>query len=312
MKTKNFEMTMSDGNKNFVYQWIPDGKVESVVVISHGMAEHALRYAEFAGFLCENNCAVICEDHRGHGKTAWLESGKSEDWKKNLGCFCSDGFVRSSEDVFEEISYAKNEFPGVPVILCGHSYGSFLSQRVIELHGHSFDKAILLGTAGPRRFLMFFASIFGMAIKAVLGPDKNSKILNTLAFGSYNNRIKNKRTENDWISSDPDAVDRYNADELCGFQCSCNFMCNLFLGFRKIHKTSQMKKIPVELPVLLLAGKDDPVGDYGKTVEKLYREYLKYGMKKVEFKLYDNARHELLNEFCRKDVMDKILKFIKS
>lgn len=305
MKYETFEMTMSDGNKNFIYEWSADENVEFVVVLSHGMAEHGLRYEEFANMLCENNGALIVEDHRGHGKTAAI-NGMPLGWLAE-----KDGFKRVADDIHEEILYARKKYEGAKVVLCSHSFGSFIGQYVIENYGKDVDKAIIMGSAGPRKMTVAFAKVLGGIVKFFCGSKHYSKLIHNATFGAYNKKIKSPRTGNDWLSSDPMQVDIYQMDKLCGFVCTCGFMSDLFWGLSVIHKDKNMKKVPKDLPVMIVAGKDDPVGDYGKTVTKLADIYKANGVKKLNFKLYDGARHELLNEKCKYEVIDDIMKFIK-
>ena len=152
------ELAMSDGNVNFVYHWIPV-ETESVVVLSHGMAEHAARYARFAEFLAKNKIALIAEDHRGHGKTGL----KAQTDGTGMPGFLADkdGFNLVTEDIHEEILYAKKIFPGKKIFLLGHSFGSFIAQNVIEKYGDEIAKAVLCGTAGPRLLTVAFANFIG-------------------------------------------------------------------------------------------------------------------------------------------------------
>lgn len=305
MKYESFELTMSDGCRNVVHCWMPESTPEAVIVISHGMAEHGLRYENFAEYACSNNCGVICEDHRGHGKTAEING-------TGLGWVCSKGgFARSAADIHEELVYAKEKFPKAKIVLMGHSYGSFLSQYVIENYGDDMDCAILLGTAGPRNLLMFFGKNLARLIKFFHGSRYVSSFVNFLSFGPYNSRIKNRFSKAAWISSVDETVKKYDADPLCGFDCSVGFMYDLMDGFTIIHNKKNMKSIPKNLRVMVHSGSEDPVGDYGKTVKNLVEIYRKNGIN-VDFKLWDNARHELHNEFCRQEIYEKILQFINS
>lgn len=305
MKYENFELEMSDGNKNFIHQWSCDDVVEFVVVFSHGMAEHGLRYEEFASYVCENNGVLIVEDHRGHGKTAALNGVP-------LGWICDKGgFFRCAEDIYEEILYAKKKYPGKKIILASHSFGSFVAQYVIENHGQEIDKAILMGTAGPRNALVRGGLLVAALVRAFKGSKYVSPLINELSFGSYNARYKNPRTEFDWISSDPSSVDLYMMDKMCGFDCSCGFMYDLLCGFLNIHSKAGLRKVPSDLPVFICCGKDDPVGSYGKTVKKLADAYRKNGVKDVTLKIYDGMRHELLNDRCRYEVIEELVKFMK-
>lgn len=304
MKYENFSLKMSDGNSNVIHMWTPELEPEFVVVLSHGMAEHALRYEELASFICENGGAIVIEDHRGHGKTAELN-------KMNLGVIGNISYKRCAEDIHEEIVFAKNKFPGSKIILIGHSFGSFLAQYNIENYGKEIDKAILLGTAGSRPLTIAAAKVFGFIVSAFTGRSKNSSLLNKLTFGANNSKIKNPKTDSDWISSDPVSVDIYKMDRMCGFVCSSGFMLNLYRLLGNIHKKRNMKKIPKELPVKIMAGTDDPVGLYGKSVSKLASIYCRNGIRDLSLKLYSGARHELLNDKCRYDVINEIIAYCK-
>ena len=303
------ELAMSDGNVNFVYHWIPV-ETESVVVLIHGMAEHAARYARFAEFLAKNKIALIAEDHRGHGKTGL----KAQTDGTGMPGFLADkdGFNLVTEDIHEEILYAKKIFPGKKIFLLGHSFGSFIAQNVIEKYGDEIAKAVLCGTAGPRLLTVAFANFIGGIIKFFEGAKKQSRFMNFLTFGLSNSKIKNRRTDFDWLSRDKNEVDLYIKDELCGFDATNGFLCDIYSGLRQIHKKSNILKIPKDLPVFLVAGTADPVGSYGKTVKKLFDCYKKSGMKNVSMRLYEGARHELFNEINREEVMDDILHFLQS
>lgn len=299
---------MSDGNVNTVYQWIPE-TVSHIVVLSHGMAEHAARYERFAEFLNRNGIALIAEDHRGHGKTGLKaqDSGTG-----SLSVLAEkDGFSRVSQDIFEELEYARSLFPGAQLVLFGHSFGSFIAQDVIERHGSILDRAVLCGTAGPRPFTVALAKCIGKIVQAFQGREKTGRLLNFLTFGSSNARIKNRRTEFDWLSRDAGEVDFYVNDPLCGIPATNGFLYDIYSGLSWIHKKKHIAMIPKDLPVLIAAGTADPVGSYGKTVKGLYRCYRKAGMNNVSLMLYEDARHELLNEINRDDIMKDILKFIQ-
>lgn len=304
MKYENFQLEMSDGKKNVIHQWTPEVEPDFVVVLSHGMAEHALRYEELASFVCENNGAIIIEDHRGHGKTAEING-------LPLGDIGKVNFRRCAEDIHEEIVYAKKQFPGAKVVLIGHSFGSFLAQYVIENYGRELDKAILLGTAGPRPFLISGGRILAAIVKLFFGRSHTSMLLHNLTFKPYNAKFKNARTDSDWLSSDTLSVDMFKMDKLCGFVCSTGFMYNMLTLINNIHKPRNLNKISRELPVKLLSGMDDPVGSCGKTVSRLASIYCALGMKDVSIKLYNGARHELLGDKCRYDVINEIISFCK-
>ena len=304
-------ITMGDGNKNVMHSWIPDSvdSVKMVMVLSHGMAEYAARYERFASVLTAEGIALFAEDHRGHGETADLAE------KEGTGKFgyLSDknGFLRVVEDIHEEILMVKKDFPGKKVVLFGHSFGSFVSQCVIEKYGDLLDGCVLCGTAGPRPLTIAFAKTVGALVCAFGGKKKKSPLIDKLSFKPYNSKIKNPRTDFDWLSRDEKQVDAYMAHPWCGFVCTGEFYRELFRGLGLVHKKSMMAAIPKKLPVLFIDGTGDPVGDYSKTVVALKEIYVKNGMDDVEIKLYDGARHELLNETNHEEVERDVLAWTK-
>lgn len=310
MKYEKIVMKMSDGNENTVHSWIPDGAVKGVVVLSHGMSEHASRYGGFGEALAREGYALYGEDHRGHGETA-LNAQKNGSGR--LGYLADkDGFFRVVDDIHEEVLKVREMYPGKKIVLFGHSFGSFVSQCFIEKYADSIDGCVLCGTAGPRPAVIAGGKILASVIAPFKGRKNVSVFVDRMAFGAYNKRIRNPRTLFDWLSRDNAQVDKYMVDDLCGFECTVGFFLDMFSGLSYIHKSSHMKAIPQNLPVLFIAGTGDPVGDYGETVKNLAEIYNKNGMKNVTLKLYPEARHELLNEINRAEIEQDVLNWIKS
>ena len=301
------QLGMSDGNVNTIYVWQAD-QTRCCVVLSHGMCEYALRYSSFAAFLAEAGITTVAEDHRGHGKTA-LAAQKAGTGELSFLAE-ADGFNRVVQDVCELISYTKEHFPSTPVFLFGHSFGSLVAQSVIEQHGDMVDKAVLCGTIGPRRALIAVANAVGSLVKALEGAHRKSTLLYFLTFGFNNAHIKGAKTPFDWLSRDEAAARAYADDPLCGVQPTNGFLCDIYSGLRQIHRRAAIASIPKQLPVLIIAGTDDPIGSRGKTVRRLFAEYQRAGMTRVTMKLYEGARHELLNETNRDEVMGDVRSFL--
>lgn len=302
------KITMTDGAQNVLHCWIPEGEARAVVLLSHGMAEHASRYAAFAEFLCGYGIALYAEDHRGHGETALL-AAKAGTGK--LGYLADkDGFFRVADDIHEEALLLRGRYPDKKLFLFGHSFGSFISQCFIEKYGTDIDGVVLCGTAGPRRATSAFARAMAQ-LMGVCGRKTVLPLMDKLVFGSYNARIRPQRTPVDWVSSDPASVDAYVADPWCGFTCTVGFFQDMFSGLCFIHARKNLARIPAALPVLLIAGTDDPVGSYGRTVQALADVYRSNGIADVQLKLYDGDRHELLNERDRAQVQDDVLAWLK-
>lgn len=312
MQMKSFMMKMDDGYELCLNRWQPDAEeeIKGVIQLHHGLAEHSLRYDRFGSILAENGYVLNAYDMRGHGRSA-------ENAEKNgTGVFGKladkKGFDRAVLDLKSVIENLKHDFPGKKTILFGHSFGSFVSQGFIEEYGNEIDACILSGTAGPRPALVTVGSIAAHIITFFTGKNTYMPLLEKLSFGSYNEKINPIRTKCDWLSRNELNVDMYIMDNWCGFPLTNSFYCSMLEGLSKIHKSGNIKKIPVSLPVYFIYGSDDPVGSYGKTIKALYNIYKANGMEKVDIKEYPGDRHELLNEndkeTVEKDVIDWISK----
>lgn len=310
MKYELKKVTMSDGNVNAFHSWLPDGEIKACLIISHGMAEHGKRYERFASVMTNIGYAVYCEDHRGHGETAKLQELNGTGGFGYLAD--KNGFFRVVDDIHEEVGKIKEWNPGKKVVLFGHSFGSFITQCFIEKYGKDIDSVVICGSAGPRNATVGAAKCIGAVVNIFASRKKPSKFMDNAAFGSYNKRIKNPRTPVDWLSRDEAEVDKYIADDWCGFVCTLGFFRDMFNGLTYIHKKSNMKKVPVNLPVLFIDGTGDPVGDYSKTVVKLSKIYKANGVKDVTLKLYEDARHELLNETNRDEITLDVVNWIEN
>ena len=296
---ENFKFKDSDGIELNVYKWIPKGEKIGVVQISHGMTENVLRYDEFAEYLNDKGFIVYGHDHRGHGLTART--------KEDLGYISdNEGFDWLVRDLYELISNAKQENIGLPIYLFGHSMGSFVSQRFVELHGKDIDGLILSGSNGePTKLTPFGILISRLEIK-LFGRKHTSKVMDKLSFGNFNKKFKPNRTPYDWLCSVDSEVDKYIANEHCGFVCSSSFYYDLLRGLKEIHNEKNFISIPNELPIYILAGDMDPVGFFGKGIMNLYEKLKNNGIKDVKYKLYKDKRHEILNEDNKEEVMNDI------
>lgn len=296
---ENFKFTDSDGVELNVYKWQPDGKILGVVQLVHGMAENILRYDEFAKYLNNKGFIVYGHDHRGHGLTAKT--------KEELGYLAdNEGFEWLVRDLYELMMKVKEENKGLPIYLFGHSMGSFVSQRFIELHGKEIDGLILSGSNGePTKLTPLGILLANMEIK-LFGRRHRSKMMNQLSFGGFNNKFKPNRTSYDWLCSVDSEVDKYIANKYCGFICSASFYYDLLRGLKTINKKDNFKAIPKDLPIYILAGDMDPVGFFGKGIINLHNKLKSTGVNDVKYKLYKNKRHEILNEDNKLEVMNDI------
>lgn len=289
----------------FARSWAPEGKeIKGVLQISHGMAEHGERYEELASFLCEAGYAVIINDHAGHGRSI-----NSDD---DLGYFNGDknkagiGFV---EDVHKLTLIAADEFKK-PVILMGHSMGSFVARHYITKYSSDIAGAIICGTSGPNPAAgagILIASL----VEKVKGPKYKSEFINSVAFGAYNKRCEG-RTPFDWLSVNKENIDKYIADPYCGFLFTLSGYKNLFEVLKFVSEPSWFTSVPNALPMYLIAGTEDPVGMYGKGVKTVFDKLKETGHSNVQIKLYEGDRHEIHNEDDRFDVYADIASWCDS
>ncbi len=291
---------MSDGETVVCHVWIPESEATAAILISHGMGEYAGRYERFARAATERGYAVFAPDHRGHGETA----GSPD----RFGYLADgDGFSRVRDDLAEIADRIETRFPGMALMLLGHSFGSLVAQHFIETYGARLRACVLSGTRGPNRAESFFGHLAAVAVSRAVGRRTPSPLLDRLAFGANNSRFPDRKSEGAWLSRDEEEVRKYEESPLTGFVCAAGFYEDLTAGLMKIHAPAALARIPRDLPVLLASGSDDPVGGYGKTVSDLARRYRAMGMEDVTLSLYPGARHEILNETNRDEVTADIL-----
>ncbi len=282
--------------------WQAEGEPKAVLQIIHGMAEYAQRYAPLAEFLAKRGITVCAEDHLGHGKSVTGED--------KLGYFADRlGYVPVLEDIRALTEIVKVKNPGLPYMVMGHSMGSFFCRKYIALYGQELAGAIIMGTGYKGALTTGAAKLATRTVALFKGWAHRSKAIDNLAFGKYNDRFE-KRTGFDWLSADPKNVDAYIADPLCGVPFTCNAFYGLFGIISAACKGSAIKAVPEKLPLYLVAGADDPVGDYGKGVEKLYDKLASAG-KNVSMTLYRGCRHEIANDLCAPQLYEDIAAFIE-
>jgi alpha-beta hydrolase superfamily lysophospholipase len=282
----------SDGFELVVDRRLPAGPPRAAVVIAHGMAEHALRYRRFAGELAERGYAVYAPDLRGHGRTA------GDDAK--LGWGGDDGWNGMLRDLQRVAERVRTDLPGVPLVLFGHSMGSALSQRFAQLHGAELAALILSGSFGsaPNIGAGIAAS---QAVRLIRGDRAPSPLQRTM-FADFNKPFP-QRTGFEWLSRDDAEVRAYAGDPRCGFTFSNRLMLDMLRGYVETWKPANERKIRAGLPVLLFSGQLDPVGRQTQSVAALAARYRALGLTDVETIFYPDARHEMLNETNRDEVV---------
>lgn len=292
----------ADGHAIPVITWRPKDKPAAILQIFHGLSEHAERYARFANASTAAGYAVVAHDHRGHGR-ACPESG--------LGHFSdADGWTLILQDAKSVQDDAGRQYPGLPVVLFGHSMGSYLAQDFVMRHPHSVSALVLSGSTSPSRLKVRLGRWVARWEALRRGRQHRSKRLNAMGFGAFNRRVEPARTPFDWLSRDPAEVDRYIADPLCGAVASASLWQHLLGGLLAISSTKALQRIPSGLPVLITGGENDPVGGrHGMT--RLAAAYERSGHTAVTLTIYSGGRHEMLNETNRDEVTDDILGWLE-
>jgi alpha-beta hydrolase superfamily lysophospholipase len=285
--TRNF-LEASDGHKIY-YELYEAENPKAHVHLIHGMAEHIGRYGEFARFLAVNGYTVSGHDQRGHGRTA-EQSG-------TFGFFGDEkGFERVVADVQEVIRAVQGQVGELPLVLFGHSMGSFVARRYMQLHSRDLSRVVLSGTGGNPGAAGKIGLLFATSAAKRKGKTEASPVLGKLTFGSFNKAFKKEQSPFAWLSSDPVEVAKYERDPLCGFESTNQFYVDLFSGIALVHKPAEVDQIRKDLPVLLISGAKDPVGGNGKGIFSSAEQYAKAGMTDVMVFLAEDGRHELLNE----------------
>ena len=303
---KDFYFNSSTGkNKIHARMCVPDAEPRAIVQIIHGIAEYIDRYDEFMSFLADNGIIAVGTDHLGHGKS--IES------EEQTGFFAYDNgwdYVVRDEEVLRLAMH--ENYPELPIIVFGHSMGSFMARTLLIRYPDAFNAAIISGTGNQGAALVNGGLFMGNLVTGLKGAHHYSKFLNNLAFGSYNKIYDNPKTEYDWLSRDEANVQKYIDDPLCGFIPSCSLFRDMMTGVKFITNKKNLTAMNKDMPVYFMSGDMDPVGECGKGVQKAYNNFLEAGMKDVSIKLYPGGRHEMLNEINKDEVYTDILAWLDS
>lgn len=280
----------------------PDFSPRAVVQIVHGMSEHVERYAPFAEFLVGRGFVVCANDHVGHGKTAG---------ERDLGHMpLANGADVLVEDVHALREKVCERYPHARHVMFGHSMGSFVTRVYLTRHADGLSAAILCGTGQQPRIQTVAGRVITRLIAQIRGERHVSRFVDSLGAGAYGRAIKDARTDVDWISSDPDVVDEYIADPLCGQPFTVGAYATLASLVADATDARLARRVPKDLPLLFVAGAEDPVGDCGRGVARAVDEYRNAGVRLVEMGIYPGARHEILNEPCHEAVWHDVEEFL--
>ena len=301
MRTDFFYESCGAG-KIHACRWMPEGQPKAVLQIVHGIAEFVERYDDFAEYLTGLGYVVVAEDHMGHGRSIG-ENG--------VQGFFHGGWFAAVDDTYRLMKDTMAAFPGTPYVLFGHSMGSFMARTILAKYPDSgIVAAVICGTGWQPAFALppLIKVMEGLCKKK--GEQTPDEGLHKLIFGGYNKRIENPRTPTDWLTRDETIVDAYNAHPLCGFVPACGLLRDMMKGICYIEQRKNLNNMKKHLPVLFIAGQEDPVGPYGKGVEQAAKAFKKAGMVNVALKLYPGCRHEILNELNKQEVYEDVSRWL--
>lgn len=306
MEMKNRTLIAADGLKIYCYIFNPvNREPKGIVQIVHGLGEHAGRYIEFATKLAKNGYVVCAEDHRGFGRTAIS--------KEQIGHISdSNGHSLILSDMHTLLSHVRIEYPKLPYFIFGHSMGSFLARSFMVKHSHIIDGIILSGSKGKKIFKESLGHLIANVQKSIFGVRAKANLLHSMSLGSYGKKyFKKENSSKAWLTSDDNMRKELKEDEYYATgPASIGTYVQLFNILDEIQDEGNLQKINKKIPILLIAGEKDPVGNFGIGVKWLYELYKNIGVRDVEIKLYKDGRHELLKDKCRYDAMDFMLNWL--
>lgn len=294
---------LSKNGKTMIHgvKWVPEtGEYRAILQITHGMVEYIERYRPFAEYLAERGFLVVGHDHLGHG-----ESVNSEEEWGYFGENPSDTLV---EDMHQLRTMIQKENPGVPYFMLAHSMGSYMLRKYLCIHNDNLAGAVIMGTGCVADGTMKLGMWLCKVMAAFRGWNYRSKFIRALSYGKSYRKFDSygKDFSKSWLTKDVECVKKYFADPKCSF----SFTVNAYYGLMEaVHFDNQMdnvKKMPKDLPLFLVSGDQDPVGDLGEGVKKVYHMYKEAGIEDLTYKLYENDRHEILNETDKEQVFSDI------
>lgn len=286
--------------------WMPEnGKCRAVLQITHGMVEYIERYRPFAEYMTERGFLVVGHDHLGHGGSVTSEA----EWGYFTENGPSDTLV---EDMHQLRKMTQEKYPGLPYYMLGHSMGSYMLRKYLCLHSDGVNGAVIMGTGcvpdGTTRLGLKLCKV----IAAFKGWHYRSKFVQSLSYSKPYKKydLYGNNYENSWLTKDVEIVKAYYAEPRCSFLFTLNGYQGLMEAVLYDNQMENIQKVPKDLPLFFVAGKDDPVGDLGEGVKKVYSMYEQAGLKDITYKLYEGDRHEILNETDRAQVFSDIASWI--
>ena len=283
MRREDFSFSSEDGLEIAYYRWRAPGKAAAIVQLAHGMGDHSIRYAHVAEFLNQAGFHVYANDHRGHGQTA--------KGREALGDFGAAGWNGLVADMLTLTRLARTREGGLPVILLGHSMGSFAAQQYVLDNSAAIAGLVLSGSAAVD--------------KLSIDPSQDADL------AAFNRGFEPARTPHDWLSRDTAAVDEYEADRLCGFGINKQAMVSMVTSLVRTIDPAALAQIRKDIPIYIFAGDKDPINHDLEWIKPLAERYRAAGITNVTEKYYPQGRHEMLNETNRDEVMRDLVNWLR-
>lgn len=305
-KKSNTFLSCDDKTKINVVMWCPDeAKYEKPIAIyqiMHGMIEFIDRYDDFAKYLAERGILVVGNDHLGHGLS--------------VGCDDDLGYFKDKQpenalviDAHRLTEIVKKHYPDIPYYLMGHSMGSFMARKYICMYGRELDGVVIMGTGHQITPVVVGGKLMINLVGLLKGDRYRSTFLANAMFGSYGAKIKDDKTPNAWLTRDKEVVKAYNNNKLNTFLFTVNGYKGLIRTILFVRKKNNISKIPANLPMLMVSGLDDPVGEYGAGVRRAFKSYHNY-LNDVDLRLYEDCRHEICNELNKEEIYEDIYEWV--
>lgn len=295
---KQIALKVNETDTLIGFAWEVENPVANVVIFQ-GMEEHSFRYNRLIKFLNDNSINVYSLDVYGQGANVKEDLSNAMQWP-------ADGFFKQVDAFHKMVVEAKKN--GLKTFIYSHSMGSTMGQLYIQKYPLEVERIVLCGTVAP-----YFGFKFAKFLSKGMGTGKrkyeNSPFLNKLMFGAFNKRIKNKKTDSDWLSINEENVQAYINDPLCGILPTNGFCYEYLRGLSSLFTNKGLDSISKDQKIFLICGDEDPVARYGKCVEVMAKLYKKHGIKDVRTKIYPHARHEIIAEDCKEEVFNDVLDF---
>lgn len=286
------------------YCWKPEGRPKAVVHICHGMVEYIERYEALAERLCAQGYVVYGADTLGHGKSV-----------VNKNCFGYFGEHNGNWKLLSDMvllqGLAKRAYPGIPYYILGHSFGSLMVREFVERFPDSVDGMIIMGTMYRNSVTATAGKLLcqGIAVTRKAGYRYRSIFVNDLAIGRLDKYFKEENLRNSWLSKDRDEVNQYNAKPECNFIFTVGAYRDMMVAFLETNNKKNLQRLNPEMPILILSGDKDPVGNFGKGPKKLCKIYKSLGLE-CKMRIYKGGRHELLHDVEREKVYKDLLRWL--